>query len=237
MNQSKPVYIGGTRRVPAAPAPLRLQDAPQHARRNCAKSSPSAAGERSSPSRPATRCTARTTSSRSAPQRKRKAQPARPPGRRHDQAGRRRPLHARPLLPGAHAALPAEHGHALAAAARDADGRPARSDLARASSARTTAARTSSSAATTPAPARTQSGKPFYGPYDAQELMQKHEEELGMKMVDFKQMVYVPDEDKYYPGRRSAQGQEDDWTSPAPSCATGSPSAPRSPTGSRTRAW
>src|SRR6185369_5849612 len=42
-------------------------------------------------------------------------------------------------------------------------------------------------------------GKPFYGPYDAQELLQKHEEELGMKMVDFKQMVFLPDEDKYYP--------------------------------------
>jgi sulfate adenylyltransferase len=48
-------------------------------------------------------------------------------------------------------------------------------------------------------PGKDKSGKPFYGPYDAQELFQKHEEELGMKMVDFKQMVYVPDEDKYYP--------------------------------------
>jgi sulfate adenylyltransferase len=48
-------------------------------------------------------------------------------------------------------------------------------------------------------PGKDKSGKPFYGPYDAQELMQKHEEELGVKMVDFKQMVFVPDEDKYYP--------------------------------------
>jgi sulfate adenylyltransferase len=29
--------------------------------------------------------------------------------------------------------------------------------------------------------------------------MKKHEEELGVKMVDFKMMVFVPDEDKYYP--------------------------------------
>ena len=48
-------------------------------------------------------------------------------------------------------------------------------------------------------PGKDKSGKPFYGPYDAQELFQKLEEELGMKMVDFKQMVYIPDEDKYYP--------------------------------------
>ncbi len=48
-------------------------------------------------------------------------------------------------------------------------------------------------------PGKDKSGKPFYGPYDAQQLFQKLEDELGMKMVDFKQMVYVPDEDKYYP--------------------------------------
>lgn len=48
-------------------------------------------------------------------------------------------------------------------------------------------------------PGKDSTGKPFYGPYDAQELFKKHEEEMGMKMVDFKQMVFVPDEEKYYP--------------------------------------
>jgi sulfate adenylyltransferase len=48
-------------------------------------------------------------------------------------------------------------------------------------------------------PGKDSTGKPFYGPYDAQTLMQEHEKELGVKMVDFKQMVYVPDEDLYYP--------------------------------------
>jgi sulfate adenylyltransferase len=48
-------------------------------------------------------------------------------------------------------------------------------------------------------PGNDSKGQPFYGPYDAQELMKKHEEELGVKMVDFKLMVFVPDEDKYYP--------------------------------------
>ncbi len=42
-------------------------------------------------------------------------------------------------------------------------------------------------------------GKPFYGPYDAQELLRKHEEELGIAMVPFKMMVYVEDMDRYVP--------------------------------------
>ena len=48
-------------------------------------------------------------------------------------------------------------------------------------------------------PGSDKSGKPFYGPYEAQELLKKHEEELGMKMVDFKMMVYVEDMDTYVP--------------------------------------
>ena len=42
-------------------------------------------------------------------------------------------------------------------------------------------------------------GKPFYGPYDAQELLQQYEEELGVTMVPFKMMVYVEDLDEYQP--------------------------------------
>jgi len=41
------------------------------------------------------------------------------------------------------------------------------------------------------------SGKPFYGPYDAQELLAKHAEEIGVQMVPFKLMVYLADEDRY----------------------------------------
>jgi sulfate adenylyltransferase len=40
-------------------------------------------------------------------------------------------------------------------------------------------------------------GKPFYGPYDAQELLQKHSEEIGVKPVPFHEFVYLPDEDRY----------------------------------------
>jgi sulfate adenylyltransferase len=42
-------------------------------------------------------------------------------------------------------------------------------------------------------------GKPFYGAYDAQELLQKHEEELGVTMVPFQMMVYVEERDTYFP--------------------------------------
>jgi sulfate adenylyltransferase len=40
-------------------------------------------------------------------------------------------------------------------------------------------------------------GEPFYGPYEAQELLAAHEEEIGVAMVPFKMMVYAPDEDRF----------------------------------------
>ena len=46
-------------------------------------------------------------------------------------------------------------------------------------------------------PGSDSSGTPFYGPYDAQALLEKHQEEIGVAMVDFKMMVYLPDEDRY----------------------------------------
>jgi sulfate adenylyltransferase len=42
-------------------------------------------------------------------------------------------------------------------------------------------------------------GIPFYGPYDAQELLRKYEAELGVAMVPFRQLVYIEDLDKYEP--------------------------------------
>jgi len=46
-------------------------------------------------------------------------------------------------------------------------------------------------------PGNDSTGKPFYGPYDAQELMKQYEHELGVKMVPFEMLVYLPDEDRY----------------------------------------
>ncbi len=51
------------------------------------------------------------------------------------------------------------------------------------------------------------SGKPFYGPYDAQELLQAHQEELGIGVIPFKMMVYVPDEDRYKPIDEVREGE------------------------------
>ena len=48
-------------------------------------------------------------------------------------------------------------------------------------------------------PGLNKEGNPFYGPYDAQEMLQKFEEEIGIKMVPFKFLVYLPDENIYKP--------------------------------------
>jgi sulfate adenylyltransferase len=40
-------------------------------------------------------------------------------------------------------------------------------------------------------------GRPFYGPYAAQELVAAHAPELGVKLVPFSELVYLPDEDRY----------------------------------------
>ena len=40
-------------------------------------------------------------------------------------------------------------------------------------------------------------GEPFYGPYDAQELVEEHAEEIGVKPVTFTELVYLPSEGKY----------------------------------------
>ncbi|MBX2885115.1 MAG: bifunctional sulfate adenylyltransferase/adenylylsulfate kinase [Granulosicoccus sp.] len=48
-------------------------------------------------------------------------------------------------------------------------------------------------------PGDDKNGNPFYGPYDAQELYQKHEKELDITMVPFKMMVYVENKAQYVP--------------------------------------
>lgn len=46
-------------------------------------------------------------------------------------------------------------------------------------------------------PGSDSTGKPFYGPYDAQELLRQYSDELGVGMVPFRELVYLPDEDRY----------------------------------------
>jgi sulfate adenylyltransferase len=40
-------------------------------------------------------------------------------------------------------------------------------------------------------------GTPFYGPYDAQELVERFREELGVGIVPFRELLYLPDEKRY----------------------------------------
>jgi len=49
-------------------------------------------------------------------------------------------------------------------------------------------------------------GKPFYGPYDAQELLRKHEQEIGVTMVPFRMVVYVEDLGTHVPEDEVAGG-------------------------------
>ncbi len=46
-------------------------------------------------------------------------------------------------------------------------------------------------------PGNDSTGKPFYGAYDAQKLVAKLEGELGVRMIPFSELVYLPDEDRY----------------------------------------
>ncbi|MEZ4515885.1 MAG: bifunctional sulfate adenylyltransferase/adenylylsulfate kinase [Chloroflexota bacterium] len=46
-------------------------------------------------------------------------------------------------------------------------------------------------------PGKDSKGEPIYGPYDAQELVEKYSEELGVGVVPFRMLVYLPDEDRY----------------------------------------
>lgn len=48
-------------------------------------------------------------------------------------------------------------------------------------------------------PGSDSAGKPFYGPYEAQDVLKKYQDELGIRMVPFKMMVYVENKDTYMP--------------------------------------
>ena len=48
-------------------------------------------------------------------------------------------------------------------------------------------------------PGNDKNGKPFYGPYDAQNIIEKYKDEIGIQMVPFKFLVYLPDQDTYKP--------------------------------------
>jgi sulfate adenylyltransferase len=48
-------------------------------------------------------------------------------------------------------------------------------------------------------PGKNSAGEDFYGPYEAQDLMERFRDELGIGMVPFKEMVYVEERGQYVP--------------------------------------
>lgn len=50
-------------------------------------------------------------------------------------------------------------------------------------------------------------GEPFYGPYEAQELVAKHAEEAGIDMVPFRMMLYVKERAQYAPENEIKEGE------------------------------
>jgi sulfate adenylyltransferase len=55
-------------------------------------------------------------------------------------------------------------------------------------------------------PGNDSDGKPFYGPYEAQELFKKHEKDIGVTMVPFNMMVYLENQDRYVPDNEVPTG-------------------------------
>ncbi|MDW8396265.1 MAG: bifunctional sulfate adenylyltransferase/adenylylsulfate kinase, partial [Anaerolineae bacterium] len=55
-------------------------------------------------------------------------------------------------------------------------------------------------------PGKDSAGRPFYGPYDAQEMVARFEGELGVRMIPFQELVYLPDTDEYIEANRVPNG-------------------------------
>ena len=55
-------------------------------------------------------------------------------------------------------------------------------------------------------PGNDSDGNPFYGPYDAQNLVGKYAQELGVGVVPFTELVYLPEEDRYEEANRIPTG-------------------------------
>ncbi len=55
-------------------------------------------------------------------------------------------------------------------------------------------------------PGNDSTGKPFYGPYDAQEMVEAFADETGVGAARFQELVYLPDEDRYEEAGRVPPG-------------------------------
>jgi len=50
-------------------------------------------------------------------------------------------------------------------------------------------------------------GRPFYGPYEAQLMMAQYSDELGVKPIEFKELVFLPDDERYEEINKIQEGQ------------------------------
>jgi len=56
-------------------------------------------------------------------------------------------------------------------------------------------------------PGNNSQGKPFYGPYEAQEIVARYQEEIGIQMVPFQEMIFVQERAEYAPGNEVVEGE------------------------------
>ncbi|RCI01208.1 Sulfate adenylyltransferase [Rhizopus azygosporus] len=55
-------------------------------------------------------------------------------------------------------------------------------------------------------PGKNSQGVDFYGPYDAQALVEKYKDEIGIEIVPFQMVTYCPDTDEYIPADEVPEG-------------------------------
>lgn len=55
-------------------------------------------------------------------------------------------------------------------------------------------------------PGNDSQGRPFYGPYEAQALVAQYAHEVGVQPVEFKELVYLPDEARYEENTKVPEG-------------------------------
>lgn len=57
-------------------------------------------------------------------------------------------------------------------------------------------------------PGKDSSGKPFYGPYEAQELFQEYSSEIGVRPVPFKELLYLTERGEYVEANQVPEGAQ-----------------------------
>ncbi|MBN1147671.1 MAG: bifunctional sulfate adenylyltransferase/adenylylsulfate kinase [Anaerolineales bacterium] len=55
-------------------------------------------------------------------------------------------------------------------------------------------------------PGKDSQGKPFYGPYEAQIMMAQYADEIGVQPVEFKELLYLADEERYEEANQVPEG-------------------------------